>query len=56
MEMFDLIELKLPSNSKLFEQEDLYFILLGSMEPEAFGSSCQNLGEIYNLGDLLAIK
>ena len=56
MEMLDLIELKLPSNSKLFEQEDLYFILLGSMEPEAFGSSCQNLGEIYNLGDLLAIK
>ena len=55
MEMFDLIELKLPSNSKVFKQEDLYFTLLGCMEPEAFGSSYQNLGKIYNLGDL-AIK
>ena len=55
MEMFDLIELKLPSNSKVFKQEDLYFTLLGRMEPEAFGSSYQNLGKIYNLGDL-AIK
>ena len=55
MEMFDLIELKLPSNSKVFKQEDLYFTLLGHMEPEAFGSSYQNLGKIYNLGDL-AIK
>ena len=55
METFDLIELKLPSNSKVFKQEDLYFTLLGHMEPEAFGSSYQNLGKIYNLGDL-AIK
>ena len=55
MEMFDLIELKLPSNSKVFKQEDLYFTLLGCMEPEAFGSSYQNLGKIHNLGDL-AIK
>ena len=37
------------------KQEDLYFTLLGHMEPEAFGSSYQNLGKIYNLGDL-AIK